>query len=227
MPARSWREQARAKQIPPNTDWFAFLMIAGRGFGKTWAASNWLAERAATNPGSHCVIVAPTWRDARHVCVEGNSGILRALSDAGEYYEYAAGLKVELPNGSTITSFTGDATPSALREHLAGTNVESVWFDELSAIPGALALWDDVFIPLMSVSTAKDSDPRIYLTTAPDYERPCPLLTKLLLEGDQGGVVRVDGETWVNPAGAMRDGKASARLGDGSRRSGRTITVAD
>ena len=41
---RDWRFWARDKQLPPDGDWFVWLMQSGRGTGKTWVGSHLVIE---------------------------------------------------------------------------------------------------------------------------------------------------------------------------------------
>jgi phage terminase large subunit-like protein len=81
-PDSAWRREARAQQLPPEGDWFIWLVCAGRGWGKTWVGARWLAEQAMRTPGEYGVIGRST-QDIREVCIEGRSGLLRALGTSG------------------------------------------------------------------------------------------------------------------------------------------------
>src|SRR5437879_3562357 len=71
----SWECHARPNQLPPAGDWRAWLLLAGRGFGKTRTGAE--TARAAVEAGKKRIaLVAPTAADARDVMVEGESGIL-------------------------------------------------------------------------------------------------------------------------------------------------------
>jgi phage terminase large subunit-like protein len=75
-PQRPWRAKARPKQLPPDGDWHIWLLLAGRGFGKNFVGSNWLAEQAIAFPGTHWAVIGPTFRDVRTTCIEGTTGLL-------------------------------------------------------------------------------------------------------------------------------------------------------
>jgi phage terminase large subunit-like protein len=64
--ARSWQFTARAKQLPPEGDWTFWLLMAGRGFGKTLSGAQWAAERGREGR-RRIAVVAPTLGDARAV----------------------------------------------------------------------------------------------------------------------------------------------------------------
>ena len=70
-----WRYRARPEQLPPAGSWRVWLLIAGRGFGKTRSGAEWV--RAEIKAGRRRIaLVGPTAADARNVMVEGASGIL-------------------------------------------------------------------------------------------------------------------------------------------------------
>lgn len=71
-----WQLWARPKQLPPSGDWRVWLLMAGRGFGKTRAGAEWIRWLAQSGRARHIALVGETFDDARHVMVEGMSGIL-------------------------------------------------------------------------------------------------------------------------------------------------------
>jgi phage terminase large subunit-like protein len=72
----SWPAVARPNQLPPPGDWQIWLLLAGRGFGKTRTLAEWVCDQAASRHASRIALVAATAADARDVVVEGESGIL-------------------------------------------------------------------------------------------------------------------------------------------------------
>lgn len=154
--ARWWRNQARADQLPPDGDWLHWLIMAGRGWGKTWTGSNTLAEWAVTAPGDYA-IVAPTFGDARKICVEGPSGLLVALGDdlldynKSEFIVYVRG-------GSRIMLASADV-PDRLR----GLNLRGAWLDELASYRDVRELWDKALLPALRIGRL----PRTVITTTP------------------------------------------------------------
>src|SRR5205807_8285450 len=70
-----WSEWARPSQLPPPGDWRVWLLLAGRGFGKTRAGAEYV--RARVKAGAHRIaLVGPTAEDTRDVMGEGDSGRL-------------------------------------------------------------------------------------------------------------------------------------------------------
>src|SRR5689334_19544608 len=73
---RRWEDIARPEQLPPDGDWFVWLILAGRGWGKSRTAAEWTAAKARRYPGCRIALVARTIGDARDTMVEGDSGLL-------------------------------------------------------------------------------------------------------------------------------------------------------
>jgi phage terminase large subunit-like protein len=66
-----WRFWARPNQLPPPGDWRVWLLVAGRGYGKTRCGAELVRSRAASGAARRIAFVAPTAADARDVMVEG------------------------------------------------------------------------------------------------------------------------------------------------------------
>ena len=71
-----WSFWARPNQLPPQGDWNTWVVLAGRGFGKTRMGSEWIRKLAHENPGCRIALVAETAADARDVMIKGDSGLL-------------------------------------------------------------------------------------------------------------------------------------------------------
>lgn len=165
----AWRRTARPSQLPPRGRWRHWLIMAGRGWGKTFVGSNWLAERALTDVGDYA-IVAPTLGDAKKICVEGPSGLLKALGgeDGPNIVQYnRSEYVITLVNGSRIVLGSADA-PDRVR----GWNLLAVWCDEMGS-------WRDFRVWNEGIKFAtRIGDPRIVITTTPT--RGNKILVKLL-----------------------------------------------
>lgn len=183
-PDSRWREEARPEQLPPDGDWFVWMLLAGRGFGKSRAGSEWLAHKARTVPGDYAVIGRST-QDTRDTCMEGQSGLLRALDLRYDSpgYNRATG-RVRLPNGSNIFSYSGESP-----ERIRGGNLAGAWVDELAVHRHGERMWNETLMPALRIGR-----PQVVVTTTP---RPIPLLRELLSRED-GSVVVTRGTTWDN-----------------------------
>ena len=130
--------------------------MAGRGWGKTRTGAEDLAHYALWNPNVRLAVIAPTYADARDTCVEGESGLLRAIPhDCIEKWNRSMG-EIWLINGSRIKLFSADRP-----ERLRGPQHHRVWCDELGAWPDREA-FDQLWFGLRL-----GHDPRVVVTTTP------------------------------------------------------------
>lgn len=178
-----WSLWARPKQLPPPGDWGIWLLLAGRGFGKTLAITQWALAQAKAMPGSRGALVAATERDARDVLVEGESGILNvAPPDFMPKFEPSK-RRLTFPNGSTAALFSAEK-PNRLR------GPQHHW-----AICDELAAWlhPEAFDMLL-LGLRLGNDPRLAVATTP---RPVALIKRLLADST---VAVVRGSTYENRA---------------------------
>jgi len=163
-----WLATARPSQIAPQGDWPVWIVLAGRGFGKTRIGSEDCAWYAATNPGHQIAVVAPTFNDVRGTCFEGVSGLLAVIPPEIIQEYNKSRQELRLHNGALIRGFSAD-TPDRLR----GPQFHRAWCDELAAwtYPDA---WDQLMFGLRL-----GDDPRVIVTTTP---RPTPLIRKLVTD---------------------------------------------
>lgn len=77
-----WSWWRREDQQPPAGDWHVWMLLAGRGFGKTRTGAEWVREFAEATPGARIALVAASLHEARQVMVEGESGLLAIAPDA-------------------------------------------------------------------------------------------------------------------------------------------------
>jgi phage terminase large subunit-like protein len=81
--SNSWRVQARPEQCEPSGDWWStWLILSGRGWGKTRTGCEWVHHHAVAGTASRIALVAPTAADVRDVLVEGPSGFLAIASNS-------------------------------------------------------------------------------------------------------------------------------------------------
>ena len=75
-----WRSKARPEQLPPDGAWNGWLVLAGRGFGKTRLGAEWVKEHVEAGTAGRIALIAPTAADCRDVLVEGPAGILAVMA---------------------------------------------------------------------------------------------------------------------------------------------------
>ena len=202
-PDSAWRREARPEQLPPPGDWFIWLILGGRGMGKSWAGSRWLAEQAQAAKGEYAVI-GRSESDTRQTCIEGPSGLLNALGlhrDSPQYLKGAG--EIRLANGSIIHSYSAESPQSTRGPNLAG-----VWADELASWRFLTETWHERLMLAVRVG-----DPHVVVTTTP---KPVPLLRELVGRND-GSVVITKGTTFDNAANLSARALAEYRRYEGTR----------
>jgi phage terminase large subunit-like protein len=169
------------QQEPEDGEYDTFLLLAGRGSGKTHTASNWLGLRAAIYDKTRWLVTAPTSNDIRATCFEGDSGLLNIIPSS-LIKDYNKSLfELTLKNGSMIRGI-----PASEPERFRGTQWHGMWADELCAFEYIDDAYDQIQF------TLRLTDPRIarvqsIITTTP---KPLELITDLN-EGKVGGDVYV------------------------------------
>lgn len=109
-----WRIWARQQQLPPTGDWRTWLIMAGRGFGKTRAGAEWIRAVADADPTARIALVGASLGEARAVMVEGDSGVI-AISAPRRMPIFEPSLRwLSWPNGAQATLYSA-AEPESLR----------------------------------------------------------------------------------------------------------------
>ena len=182
-----WLKTARAKQIEPSDEHNIWLILAGRGWGKTRTGAQDIALYALRNPNTICAVVAPTHGDLRRVCFGGNSGLLSIIpkecySSSVDYKGYSSSLsEIRLFNGSKIVGYAAQEP-----ERLRGPQFHRAWCDEIAAwrYPEAL---DQLMFGLRL-----GNNPKCVITTTPKPNK----MIKSLVERDD--VIVTTGSTFEN-----------------------------
>lgn len=156
---------SRPKQLPPPGNWRYWLLLAGRGFGKTRTGAQWVIEQVERHGKRRIALVAETAADARDVIVEGESGILACSPPWNRPKYEPSKRRLTWPNGARATTYSADE-PGQLR----GPQHDAAWADELAKwkYPDA---WDQLMLGLRL-----GDDPRCVITTTP---RPTSLIKDL------------------------------------------------
>ena len=166
---------------PDDGQYDTFLMLAGRGSGKTHTASHWIGIRAWKYDGTRWLVTAPTSNDIRATCFEGDSGLLNIIP-ASLIKDYNKSLfEITLKNGSIIQGI-----PASEPERYRGKQFHGGWMDELCAFDYIDEAYDGIQF------TMRLTDPRIprvqqIITTTP---KPLEVIVDLN-EGKIGGDVYV------------------------------------
>ena len=176
--SRRWRMRTRSRRKPPTTagsPWTIWLVLGGRGAGKTRLGAEWVRAAAhgtapyAERRHRHIALVGESEHDAREVMIEGVSGILRVSPRAERTDWIASRRRLEWPNGAVAQAFSAE-DPESLR----GPQFDAAWCDELAKWRHAEATFD-----MLQFGLRLGSRPRQLITTTP---RPIPLIKRLLAD---------------------------------------------
>ena len=157
---------ARPEQVEPAGEWDTWLILAGRGWGKTRTGAEWVRDIVRSGRAGRIALVARTAADVRDVLIEGESGIL-AISPKGERPVWEPSRRrLTWANGAQATTYSAEE-PDQLR----GPQHDSAWADELAAwrYPDA---WDQLRFGLRL-----GDHPRVLVTTTP---RPTKIIRDLM-----------------------------------------------
>lgn len=188
-----WRFVARPEQVAPtHREWITWLVLAGRGFGKTRTGAEWVREKVKEGFDQFGMI-APTTADVRDVMVEGPAGILAVCWDddldkngnpiGAPLYEPSK-RKITWANGAVAHLYSAEE-PDRLR----GPQHAALWCDELAAWTDAGATWD---MAMFGLRLGKK--PQVCVTTTP---RPIPIIRELIRDPS---TVVTGGSTYANRA---------------------------
>lgn len=152
----------RPEQMIPDGDWYITALIAGRGFGKTLAMSQWVRKKAIENPGCRIAIAARTTADLRNTVVTGESGIL-AIHPESERPEYKPSTtSLHWPNGSSALLLSSEAPDSARgpQFHFAVGDEFAAWKTDVDS--SGATLYSNLI-----AATRLGDNPQLLLATTP------------------------------------------------------------
>ena len=174
---REWRINALDHQKePPGDDWTTWLILGGRGAGKTRAGAEWVRaivngrandNRSCTQKTRAIALVAETYADAREVMIDGPSGIVACAADGSKPSYEASRRRVVWPNGAVAHCFSAE-DPDGIR----GYQFDAAWSDELAKWRYADETWSNLQLALRL-----GARPRQIATTTP---RPIALIKRLM-----------------------------------------------
>lgn len=150
-------------QLPPEGDWKSWVIMGGRGAGKTRAGSEWVrAQVEGPGPGDpgrckRLALVGETFDQAREVMVMGDSGILACSPPDRRPVWEATRRRLVWPNGATATVYSAHE-PEALR----GPQFDAAWVDELAKWKKAEDTWD-----MLQFALRLGDHPQQVVTTTP------------------------------------------------------------
>lgn len=175
-----WDQIARPEQLPPDWPWDVWLILAGRGWGKTRTGAEWAAAKARQYPGCRIALVAQSFGHGRDTMIEGESGLLNVLAEhelRGESRDGAWNRSLGelfMANSSQFKIFSSEK-PRQLRgpqHHFAWGDEPATWYDARKG-PAEDTTWSNLVFGLRL--TIDGSSPQTVVTGTP---RPVRLLTQ-------------------------------------------------
>jgi phage terminase large subunit-like protein len=162
-----WLLSARSSQLPPPGNWRYWLILAGRGFGKTRTGSETIRLWVEQNQYKRIALIGQNLSEVRQVMVEGPSGLLACYPPHQAPRFFPSKRLIQWNNQATATLYGADHV-----DRLRGPQFDLAWIDELCKFRTASALWEQLMLGLRL-----GKNPRCILTTTP---RPIPLLEYLI-----------------------------------------------
>jgi len=162
----SHKHQRPPERANSGEPWTTWLILGGRGSGKTRAGAEWVRQLALNDPAARIALIGETEHEAREVMVEGVSGLLAVHRRHERPQWIPTRLRVEWESGAVAQVFSADS-PESLR----GPQFSAAWCDELAKWRQAEATFD-----MLQFGLRLGGRPRQVITTTP---RPIALLKKL------------------------------------------------
>lgn len=190
----AWRAVAHDAQLPPPGDWRTWLLMGGRGAGKTRAGAEWVRERVESGAVKRIALVGPTLHDVREVMVEGVSGI-RAVATEGMRPDYVASRRMLVwPERGACAGAVAMAFSAEDPDGLRGSQFDAAWCDEAGAWARDIETWRT-----LAFAMRLGAWPRVVVTTTP---RPRELVVWLAEKAERGagGVAMTQAGTRANAA---------------------------
>jgi phage terminase large subunit-like protein len=186
-----WQVWARDDQLPPECaadglPWRVWLILGGRGAGKTRAGAEWVRAKAlgvppvGAEPARRIALVGETMADVRRVMIEGASGLLAVHGDDERPEFEAAKGQLVWPNGAVAQVFSAEAA-----DGLRGPQFDAAWCDEIAKWREPERAWD-----MLQFALRLGAAPQVCVTTTP---RPVALL-KALIEDERTATTRAGTE---------------------------------
>ena len=162
----AWYLHARDSQLPPEEDWDTWLILAGRGFGKTRTGAEWVRAQVEDDHAHRIALVARSLPEAQSIMIEGESGLLNICPPSNKPTYEPSKRKLTWPNGAFALAFSSHE-PDQLR----GPQFDAAWCDELASWEYPEQTWDN-----LNFALRLGRHPRSVVTTTP---KPIELIRSL------------------------------------------------
>jgi len=163
----NWLKTARPNQLPPKHNWTTWLILAGRGFGKTRTGAETIRNWIETGKCKRVALIGHTEFDVHHVMINGESGLISVFPDHEKPVYETSLRRVTFSNGAIAQVFSSEAY-----ENLRGPQFDGAWVDEFAKFRYGQETWDQLMFSLRL-----GSHPQVVVTTTP---RPTPFIKKLM-----------------------------------------------
>nr|WP_089994491.1 terminase family protein [Cognatiyoonia koreensis] len=199
-----WEFWAMPHQLPPDSDWRNWVILGGRGAGKTRAGAEWVRTKVAEG-ARRLAIVGDTFDQAKEVMVFGESGIMSVYPPGGAPDWIATRRTLIWPNGAELRVFSAQ-DPEMLR----GPQFDTAWVDELAKWRNGQSTWD-----MLQFCMRLGDSPQVCITTTPQN---VPVLRDLLSDP---ATVQTHATTYANAANLAPSYLAQVTAKYGGTRLGR------
>jgi predicted phage terminase large subunit-like protein len=180
-----WKKLARKNQLEPEGNWTTWLILAGRGFGKTRTGAETIREWADSGRAKRIALIGETEREVRQVMIEGESGLLNIGDPKRRPKFNKSQMTLKWQNGSKATGYTAEAY-----EKLRGPQFDGAWVDELAKFPNAKKVWDQLMFCLRL-----GQKPKAIVTTTP---RPVDIIQALVKDSSTYVTRGSTYDNWAN-----------------------------
>ena len=156
----AWPVWARPDQLPPTNDWRTWLLLAGRGAGKTRSASEWVRDQVETGRRRSIGIIGPTADTLRRDVVQGESGLLRISPPWNMPIHEPSQRRIVWPNGA-VAYLLSSEEPDRIR----GPNLDGFYGDELTSWEHPQDCYDNLQFALRITGPKGDAPAGVISTT--------------------------------------------------------------
>jgi phage terminase large subunit-like protein len=184
-----WNFWARPEQLPPPGNWTTWLILAGRGFGKTRSGAEWVRSKVERGDAGRIALVGRSAADVRDIQVEGESGLIATASPHFRPKYLSSKRRVEWPNGAYALMFSSEE-PDGLR----GLQHDLAWSDELASWKYIDDTWSNLQLGLRLGANPQN----LVSTTPKPVKRIRLLVNRAKLVGSN--IVVTKGSSYANRA---------------------------
>jgi phage terminase large subunit-like protein len=177
-----WAIHARPEQLIPEGDWRIWMIMAGRGFGKTRTGAETIRHWADSGQYRRIALIGDNMLNAEQVIIEGVSGLLKCYPPGEAPIYERSKQRLIWKNGAVAELYAAEAY-----ENLRGPQFDAAWIDEMAKFRNPELVWDQLMLGLRL-----GKSPKCLITTTP---RPSELLEQLSQRSD---VIVTRGSTFDN-----------------------------